>query len=246
MKKEVKMGKEDKLVDKLVSLFKGISDKDIDKAIKEAKNRLVVEAKKPKYEVLEKLFDSQIQVLWDRGCPDQIIGLLVAQKSSVLSKASKIAFENGHIPFIPVIPQTYRSFYDLMAMVRNGDKRGYVHLDPVVVTSITDKIKTPDKPYYIYDIEDGRRLVGKSPKEAEKILEEQPRSPLTAAEIIALCVHTNVLKHHYVQATGSRCSYDERDMVPDVVLLDIPMLDQCWVNSESNSWGSPSCGSRDL
>ena len=228
------------LVSKLVSLFRD-ADIDIDEAIKEVKNQLAAEAKKPRHEDLEKLFYSQIQTLEDRGCPEQIVELLTVQKNLVLSKASEMAFENGHIPFIPVIPRIYRSPYDLMAMVRNGDKQGYTYLNP---TAITDEVETPNKPYYIYDVEDGKALLRKSPEDAEKILKKQSRSPLTAAEVMALCTHTDVLKKHYVLATGSR--YDLSGWVPGVFLDggDRPGLDWYYVDFSIGLWGSPSCRAR--
>jgi len=236
------MGKicKDQLVGKLVPLFKD-ADTDIDEAVKEAKNQLAAEAKKAKREDLEKLFESQIQTLKDRGCPEQIVELLTEQKSAVLSKASEMTFEDGHIPFIPVIPRTYRSPYDLMAMVRNGDKQGYTYLNP---TAIIDEVETPDRPYYIYDVEDGKALLGKSPENAEKILKKQSRSPLTAAEVMALTAHTDVLKEHYVWAPGSRC--DGSDEVPNVYLFggDQPKLFWAYVDGSNGRWGSASCGSR--
>jgi len=230
----------DQLVGKLMPLFRD-ADTDIDEAVKEAKNQLAAEAKKAKHEALERLFDSQIQTLKDRGCPEQIVELLTNQKSSVLSKASEMTFEDGHIPFIPVIPRTYRSPYDLMAMVRNSDKQGYTYLNP---TAITNEVETPDEPYYIYDVEDGKALFGKSPEDAEKILKKRSRSPLTAAEVMALTTHTDVLKEHYVWATGSR--YVKSGKVPSVYLDDgdRPRLNCFYVDYSNDHWGSASCGSR--
>jgi hypothetical protein len=237
------MGKicKDELVGKLAPLFRD-ADTDIDEAVKEAKNQLAAGAKKAKRKDLEKLFDSQIQTLKDRGCPEEIIELLTERRGSVLSRASKMTFEDGHIPIIPVIPRTYRSPYDLMAMVRNGNKQGYTYLNP---TAITDKVETPDKPYYIFDVEDGKALLGKSPKEAEEILKKQSRSPLTVAEVMALTTHTDVLKEHCVWATGSR--YGGSDRGVPAVYLGVgaqPKLDWNIVNDSYGRWGSASCGSR--
>jgi len=235
----------DQLVAKLVSLFKD-ADTDIDEAVKEAKYQLTTEAKEAKRKNLEKLFDSQIQTLKDRGCPEQIVELLTRQKSTVLAKASEMTFEDGHIPFIPVIPFTYRSPYDLMAQVRNDNQQGYNYLNP---TAITDKVGSPDKPYYIYDVEDGKALLGEIPENAEKILKKQSRSPLTAAEVIALATHTDVLKEHYVWATGSR--YDGSYGVPCVFLDNgsRPGLSRGFVggmdpNDYCGPIGSASCGLR--
>jgi len=236
------MGKlcKDQLIGKLVPLFRD-AETDIDEAVKEAKNQLTQETKKAKCEDLEKLFDSQIQILKDRGCPEQIVEMLQNQRSSVLQKASEMPFAEGNIPFIPVIPRTYRSPYDLMAMVRNNDEQGYTYLNP---TAITDEFETPKDPYYIYDVEDGETTRGKSPEKAIDIIKNQSRSPLTAAEVMALTTHTNVLSRHYVWAAGSR--FDGSDGVPDVYLDygDRPRLGWLYLDFSNDLWGSASCGSR--
>ncbi|MBI2096414.1 MAG: hypothetical protein HYT43_02160 [Candidatus Taylorbacteria bacterium] len=190
---------------------------------------------------LEKLFDSQIATLKDRGVREQIVEILQNQKGQVVKKASEMTIGDGNIPFLPVIPRSFRSPYDLMAMVRNGSKVGYTHLNP---TQISDVVDAPSKPYYIYDVEDGSSTLGKSPKNAEKILKQQKRSPLTVAGVMALTTHTDVLLRHYVWATGSR--YESAVRVPSVYLDGggRPELDWVGVDSSLDHWGSASCGSR--
>lgn len=227
------------LVGKLVSLFRD-ADTDIDEAVKEAKNQLTSESKKVKYEDLDKLFDSQIQTLKDRGCPKQIVELVQNQKGSVLENANEMEIPEGHIPFVPVIPRIYMGVYGLMPMVRNNEKQGYTCLDP---NEITDKVETPKKPYFIYDVEDGKKMLGKSPEKAEKLIKEQKRFCLTADEGIAVCVHTNVLSDHYVDCTASR--YEDTDKVPNVYLdCDRPGLSWRSFGNSDGRWGSASCRSR--
>lgn len=189
---------------------------------------------------LEKLFDAQIATLKDRGTPEQIVEILQNQKGAVLKKASEMAIGDGNIPFLPVIPRSFRSPYDLMAMVKNGGKAGYTYLNP---TQISDVVDAPQEPYYIYDVEDGSSR-GKSPENAEKTFKSQKRSPLTAAEVMALTVHTDVLSRHYVWATGSR--YEFADEVPSVCLGDggRPKLSWDYSGPSNSLWGSASCGSR--
>ncbi len=228
------------LIEKLVSLF-GDAETDIDEAIKEAKNQLVVKAKESKREDLEKLFNGQIQTLKDRGCPEQIVEMLQNQKGKVVERAREMSFVEGNIPFLPVIKSAYLGYYGLMSMVRNGDKQGYTYLNSA---TITDKFDTPEDPYYIYDVENGQALLDKSPEKAIDIIKGQSRSPLTAAEVVNLCIVTNVLSRHYVDAAGSR--YDGSDRVPDVCLHDgdRPRLDWSYLDCPGRHWGSASCGSR--
>jgi len=207
------------LVRKLALFLKNTN---IGKTTKKNKKQLTIGAEKTRRENLEKLFDGQVCILKHRDCPEQIIMLLRQQKSSVISKALKMNIENDHIPFIPVIPLAFRGLHDLVIMVRKNNKQGFTFLRSV---SIVDKVKTLNELYYIYDVykhngyscEFTKRKVRKTnakylfsePTQEQALLtknENQFRLPLTAVEVIALCVHTDALSYnrHQVWATGSR------------------------------------------
>ena len=234
----------DQLIGKLVALLREADPDKFDDAVTQAKNQLTTEAKQAKRNDLEKLFDSQIATLKDRGVPEQIVEILQNHKGQVVKKASEMTIGDGNIPFLSIIPRSYRSPYDLMAMVRNGNKAGYTYLNP---TAISDVVDAPQEPYYICDVEDGNSTRGKSPENAEKVLKQQKRSPLTAAEVTALSTHTDVLSRHYVWAPGSR--YGSADLVPIVYLGDGDRPGLVWgyvddSDDSSSRWGSASCGSR--
>lgn len=241
------MGKlcKDQLVGRLVALFKETDQSNIDDAVTQAKGQLTAEARQAKRNDLEKLFDSQIATLKDRGVPEQIVEILQNQKGAVLKKANEMTFGDGNIPFLPVIPRSFRSPYDLMAMVRNDGKVGYTYLNP---TQISDVVDAPQEPYYIYDVEDGESTRGKSPEDAEKILKSQKRSGLTVSEVAALCAHTDVLsKYPVVWATGSRCKGSDKMPYACLGPDDRPRLDWGYVHFSYDFWiwgSSASCGSR--
>ncbi len=179
--------------------------------VAEAKKQATAETVEERKNGLAKLFDSQMETLKSRGCPQAILEAFQNQRDAVLSKAAEMEIYEGHIPFVPVIPRIYMGVYGLMPMVRNGEKVGYTYLDP---NEITDQVETPKNPYFIYDVEDGKDMLGKSPEKSEKIITEQKRSCLTADEGIAVCTHTNVLSEHYVDCAGSH--YRRADGVPRV------------------------------
>jgi len=227
-------------VGKLVEVLREVPLKERDEMVVKAKNQLEEEEKesKPKKEDLEKLFDTQIQTLKDRGCPPVIIDMLREQRDQVLQKASEITIDQKHIPFLPVIPRIYLSIYSQMQMVRNNDKVGYTYLKP---SEITDVVETPQDPYYIFDVEDGEAMLGKAPKDAEKAIKQQSWRGLTEVEVIALAIHTDVLSRHYVDAVGSRY---RSDRVPDLWLYDgEPGLDWFSLGSALDRWGAASCRS---
>jgi len=224
-------------VEKLVEVLREVPPEERDEVVVKAKNQLEEEEKesKPKKEDLEKLFDTQIKILKDRGCPAAvIIDMLQEQRDDVLQKASEIPIGKKHIAFLPVIPRTFLSIYTQMQMVRNGDKIGYTCLKP---SEITDVVETPADPYYIFDVEDGEAMLGKSPQNAEKTIKQQNWRGLTEVEVIALAIHTDV--RHCVDALGSRCGSAG---VPTLWLHDAePRLD--WVNLDGarDRWGAASC-----
>jgi hypothetical protein len=237
MKKELVMNEQ--VVGKMAELLKEVPVNERDEVVVKAKNLIVEKEKRVKGEDLEKLFDKQIQTLKDRGCPPVILEMLTEQRSQVIEKASKMAFEKGRIPFLAVIPRIYLTIYSQMAMVRNKDKVGYTYLD---AKEITDVVKTPDKPYYIFDVEDGEAMLGKAPQDAEKLINKQGRRCVTEVEVIALGIQTDVLSRHFVDATGSR--YGSSDGMPGLWLLEgEPELGWYYLFSAVGGWGSASCGS---
>lgn len=157
---------------------------------------------------LEKLFDRQIATLKDRGCPMDILKILMYQKSSVIEKALEISARKGirinvtsRIPFLlPVIPLNYRSVYDKALMMRNNDRIGRALLYP----SEIKEYKGFSVPYYIFNLNDGRNMLRRGPEYAEPRMCKRGMSGLTAAELIDFCVHTDVLRQRSLYGTSAR------------------------------------------
>lgn len=185
---------------------------------------------------LKSLFDAQITRMHDRGVPESIVEIFREQRDSVIEKAFEMKIKKGNIPFLPVIPRTFRGPHDLMAMVRNGSRIGYTYLNPPNISNVSS---VPEEPYYLYDIDTGESTRDKSPETADEIILEQKRHPLTIAEAIALATHTDVLSQHYIRALSSY--YRGSEIL--CISLDNnshPRLDE---NNHGVS-GSPSCGER--
>jgi len=192
-------------------------------------------------DIFKKLFDSQIITLKNKGVPTRIVNMLERQRDAVIKKASEMTFKAGHISFLPVISRTDLTIKTQMKMIVTGGRKGYAGLTHL----ITDVIKTPDKPYYIYDVEDGKATLGKSSRDAMKLIKNVGRHALTVVEIISLSLHTNVLSRHFVHATGSR--YISADFVPFVWLFGGgPRLSWDDADYPYSRWGSPSLVSRGL
>jgi hypothetical protein len=205
--------------------------------------------------VLERLVDSHIATLKDRGVPDEIVDLFPQKRSAIILKMAAVWAEYNFDPLsslaergvylgIPVIPRTYRGIHDLMTMVKNGRKIGYTYLNPV---GVFDAVDVPSDPYYVYDVEDGSSTYknGKMFDDFENILKQQGRFSLTAAEVIALTAHTGTLSRHCVWAVGSRFVSSVNTVLGIYLGVDDrPGLGCFGAGSSRSLWGFPSCGSR--
>lgn len=189
-----------KLVKTVMEPFASIEDfmENIDATVACAKDEIA------KWNAFNKLFDSQIATLIERGVPMDIVGLYNGKKEAVLRHAMETTFEKGNIPFFPVIQLEYRTLFDLMAMIRIDGKVGYTDTK----FSITDTVPEPSR--YIFDVSDGTVPIKGSEKNAKEILARQNRFPLTIVEVMALCTQTDVLSRiGYLSALGSCLSGDE-------------------------------------
>jgi len=189
---------------------------------------------------LSDLFDRQIENLRNRGCPDQVLAMLIRQKPQVLVKVSAMTFKKNRIPFLPIIPFSLLNLSIQTSMVRNDNWLGFTNLD---ANEIKDIVSTPHQPYYIFDVEDGKDMLGRSVLKATELIKSQDRSPLTAAEVISLGIQTDALSKRYVDAGGSRSESD--DGAPHLALfVSQPKLNWNFVDYSSDRCGSASCGSR--
>lgn len=107
---------------------------------------------------LRELFTSQINDLVKMGYPETIINELKSKESDLLDCSEKIDFLEGHIPFIPVVPErvlSYRNQASLMFgksyLGRTLDVRGQRHylLDKLNKTYAPNY---SEKPYFIIDV----------------------------------------------------------------------------------------------
>lgn len=185
----------------------------------------------------KELFHRQIRTLQERDCPKSVIDYLKSKEESVAEKMYRIkGIVPLHIPFIAVVPRSELGLDALMKMVCCDRYYGHNFLDQ---SEIRDMVSVREEPYFIYDVESGRDMIGKSPSEAEVLIKEQGRSCLTIDEGIALSLQTNVLLENGVDCMGS---YLERDgLVPNIYLGTKPLLSCRRTDVKNNKRGSPSC-----
>src|SRR5438034_6254806 len=72
---------------------------------------------------LERIFDSFLQTLEHRGCPQDILTMARVQKTEAIRFACMTPVGEKHVPFIgPVIRPPYLDYHQLMTLCRNGDR----------------------------------------------------------------------------------------------------------------------------
>ncbi len=190
--------------------------------------------------VLLALFNSQMETFISCGCPLDIQEAFRDKRDKALGIAAKMDILKGHIPFVPVIPYSFMDIPKLMAMVKDDGKVGYTYLDP---EKIFDRLETPENLYFIYDVEDGKDMLGKSPEQAQKLVKKQNRFCLTVAEVVALCVHTNLSSGYYMYCLGSY--HNSLELVPGINFTISGHMLGCYkIEAKDDGFGTPSCGRR--
>jgi len=202
---------------------------------------------------LDKLFDNQIITLKKLDCPEKVIDILKRHENEVISFCLHIRIPPNRIPFLPVITPAYCKLEELMLMVRNKKEKGRVFPQVAadrypVIDAVGSQpfLRTRFDPYFVINIEDGTLNKGVEAIRAQKKIISNHRSPLTVAESISLCIHTDVLSRHFLWAAGSRWRGEYR--IPEISLTDFGEMPQLANEDISNchefSWGTASCGYR--
>lgn len=157
---------------------------------------------------LVQLFDQQLQTLQRRSCPGELVDELKASRDRVIEAARQKNLKPGigFSPFLPVLPFSVLRANLQMGMVWGAIRDG---IAPLNLSRLTDEEQLPERPYYIFGVEDGRNLLDRATDEAEAEIKALDRKPLTTAEGIALAIQTGVLKSHGINLLGSR--YAELD-----------------------------------
>ena len=140
---------------------------------------------------------------------------------------------------------TIKGSIPLLLVVTIGDLKnkiekiqGHTQLD---IANITTENEHPFS--ILLDVEDGKNMVAKSPKDALRKFEKEHRHALNINESIALLTHyQDILKDHYVISAGSFYPKDG-ETLPLLWLLSEhknPELHYAWFHIAHGSYGSPS------
>lgn len=189
---------------------------------------------------LERFFDWQIGnlkngvVLKSESEEEEV---LLHSKNTILDLAKSFGFENGNLPFLPVLSCQWFDLDVLMKNVKGGHFSGESLIRGI---DIQDRIAhCLRKIYYLFDVEPGRKTLGIHPVVAKAKISKLGRVCMNVDEIISLGMHCNILKRCNIWAPESCNAKNDEEIIALTLLFRRPkLIFAC--PSNYNLWGVPS------
>jgi len=153
-----------------------------------------------KYNKIDKRFldllNVQLDLMFLLNYPSSILSFLQIKVKDLLG----LYFYRKNIAFIPVVPFSFLGIEELMTKV--GDRpKAKASFNPEF---IYNKISIPQEPYFIVDVDLGRKYVGKNIFEAQENIENDLKSPFTIEEGLAFCVCSQILSKYHIDCLNSK------------------------------------------
>lgn len=242
------------LISVLASILSGKSTKEADdiyaearkslgKSIEEIRNEAVADLKGQKAE-LKRLEAHKSAGLHEEDFYEYYVDPLIKLVEEMsYEEVERIPDREGHLKVLMVFKPEIISVGKTLEMIRLNGETGYTRLNLNKI-SVAPGIELPSSlSYLIFDIEDGRKMKGRSVDDCLKQFTEEGRSGLTVAEVLGHAFQTPAsLKEVYMDCAGSLFGSDR---VPNLFLVDgRPGLSSCNSVYTCGRWGSASCGSR--
>src|SRR3989344_2402318 len=199
------------------------------------KEKLSIESLRPIFETQKNtLLKLDYPALLNMSTEDFNSGLEGTWKSLSEKVADMEIVIRGNVPLLIVVEQ---------GVLQEKIKKihGHTELDLYNIKKTENASLGPFS--ILLDVEDGRKMIAKSPKDALKKFEKEHRFSLTINESIALLTHyPELLKNHYLISAGSFYS-KEQETLPLLWLLDEhgrPELHYAWFHIAHGSYGTAS------
>lgn len=202
---------------------------------------------------LERLFGEQVTRLIKLGyhlhtqpepMTEDKFRMVFAPLRAKLTEIGPVVQGEGWSPFAICIPGSFMLYNQQMPTVVHNGRTGqnYLPQEKVTLANETRAIAGTNfaMPYLAVNVEDGRRVLGKSPNTCMKQFKQEGRFGLTVDGVIAVAIHAPFLGHHNADAPGSGCG---GSYVPGLYLDGgRPRLDYSSPGNSNPGWGSASCG----
>jgi Family of unknown function (DUF5701) len=132
-----------------------------------------------------------------------------------------------------------------MGQARQGPHAGYVDMRPLEPDSFAPTIPLPEGDYWLEDVDLGHGLLSVAPQDAERMIADAGRSPLTLEEgVEVLLAHPGVLRTANCYQMLASSAGDRRVASLWVTKDGRPRLGWCWRGTPHTWLGAASCASR--
>ena len=173
---------------------------------------------------------------------DYMVEKMVAEKIATYEMAAPFrkAIPNRPFLWIPGGLSTLGLGRLMDLVVTVEEVRGVNFLVPQYCSNT---VAIPDKPYFMFDIEDGSDRLDVKPSLSEEMIFAEGRSPYTIVEgIIHAVVFPEIFDSHNMSLCGSRYKTDN---IPELLLSSGgPRLQSSFTDFSHPLWGAPSCSGR--
>lgn len=184
---------------------------------------------------IEALFYNQVYRIENSKIPLNVLVDIFGYKDLIFDKAMELCKKNaftGEVLFLPVIPFTV---LELPQQIRLLEYKKNIGRSCFKSSNVVDLIKTPSRPYYIFNI---KMNINNGLRNCQ--------SNLTLAESINLCFHKNLLSRGYVKSLGS--SLLGSSPIIHLYYREHPKVDMDYLSDDEDdlpvTWFYPSCSER--
>jgi len=160
--------------------------------------------------------NKQIERMKQAGYSNAITNSFERSMEATVNKALTMEIQPENTPFLPVVPRVWLGIGEQAKKLQNDGQRASIYLEYSDLVNMFRVFE--NSPYWIYNVAIGSDALGPSLEEARRHIEGTGRRFLIVEEIIAFCLHTNVLKKDGVSAGLSY--YKKEGCVPCLHLFD--------------------------
>jgi len=156
-------------------------------------------------EQTNRIIERKYHIIADLSETDFVHRYINPLKQMLVSLNVDTEFLENRIPFILVVPHNIVSLsYQLESIRKIIDEKQLEYIIKPEWFKNAPGVLTPDKPYFLIDVETGYARQNITPKKCVKAFHDEGRFPLTIDEGIALITHfPEVLKSHWIDLPGS-------------------------------------------
>jgi len=208
---------------------------------------------------LNDLFDQQVETLRKNGLPDYVISEFRYLRKDTVETASRMRFQEGSLPFVPVVPRSYFGIYGLARFMRGDAAIEKIGIETKMFKDLDDSGN--NHLYYIFDIASSDETLHLAPQQGREIIKKQGRFGLSLAEAYGYATHSNIISKQGIYAIESLCGvdislYEEGKQADESALYCVPCICRNYfpdhkieiisqaIFESTHGRGTPSCGKK--